>query len=86
MVIDSQSPPTWCSRSLISARVGFWPQARRRSPRESICTRPVPRLSKREKASLKLVDCAWSAMIALVSLFVSDDCVCADVYARESVK
>lgn len=72
------SPPTECSRSLISARVGFWPQARRRSPSESSWTRPVPRLSKREKASLKLVDCAWSPMIALVwgSVFQSGGCVC----------
>lgn len=55
--------PTWASRSRISARVGFWPQARRRSPRLSRGTRPTPRLSKREKASLKLVLCAWSAMV-----------------------
>lgn len=53
-----QSPPAWCSKSLISARVGFCPQARRRSPKLSSWTRPLPRLSKREKASLKLVLCA----------------------------
>jgi hypothetical protein len=47
-----QSPPTFFSRSLISERVGFWPQARRRSPRLSSATRPLPRLSNRLKASL----------------------------------
>ena len=48
-----QSAPPACSfRSSISLSVGFWPQARRRSPSESMVTRPLPRLSNREKASL----------------------------------
>lgn len=39
-------------RSSTSAFVGFWPQARRRSPSEVRGIRPLPRLSKRAKASL----------------------------------
>lgn len=40
------------TRSLTSAWVGFWPTARRRSPRVSRGTAPVPRLSKSANASL----------------------------------
>lgn len=47
-----QSPPTPASNSRISASVGFCPQARSRSPRDCSATRPLPRLSKRAKASL----------------------------------
>ena len=47
-----QSPPTPFSNSCISASVGFCPHARRRSPRDSRATRPLPRLSNRAKASL----------------------------------
>ena len=47
-----QSPPTPFSKSCISANVGFCPHARRRSPSDSRATRPLPRLSKRAKASL----------------------------------
>lgn len=48
----SQSLPMLFSKSRISFMVGFWPHARSRSPRLSRVTRPLPRLSKSEKASL----------------------------------
>lgn len=49
---DAPSAPTLCLSWATSACVGFWPRARRRSPSWSALMRPVPRLSKREKASL----------------------------------
>jgi hypothetical protein len=48
---DIQSEPTESSRSATSARVGFWPQALRRSPRLALGTRPFPLLSNNAKAS-----------------------------------
>jgi hypothetical protein len=50
--VDLQVPPTCLSRSLTSACVGFWPNDRSSSPSDSRGTCPVPRLSKRAKASL----------------------------------
>jgi len=46
-----QSAPTDPSRSETSARVGFCPQALKRSPRLALGTRPLPLLSNKAKAS-----------------------------------
>jgi|SRR5271170_789955 len=46
-----QSAPTEPSRSETSARVGFCPQALKRSPRLALGTRPLPLLSNKAKAS-----------------------------------
>src|SRR5277367_2530501 len=48
---EIQSAPTDPSRSETSARVGFCPQALRRSPRLVLGTRPFPLLSNKAKAS-----------------------------------
>jgi hypothetical protein len=48
---EIQSAPTDPSRSETSARVGFCPQALKRSPRLALGTRPLPLLSNKAKAS-----------------------------------